>query len=531
MARKALAGAVVLGLALTACGGSSSKDEGSGSTGGSSSGSGGGKKTAIILGTTDTVTSLDPAGAYDLPSWTVIYNVYQNLLKIKEGTSTPVPDAASKCDFTDPTTYTCTLNAGLKFSDGTPLTAKDVKASFDRMVKINDPAGSASLLANLKSTDATDDTTVTMHLDHADATFPFVLTTGAGAIVEAAKFPADKLLPSDQVVGSGPYKLTKYTAQQQAVFAVNDNYMGDDQLANNAFIIQYFNQASALKLAIEKGDVDVAYRSLAPTDIAALRKETDKGVQVVEGNGTEIRYLVMQLKQKPLDNKAVRQAIAQVIDRDAIAQNAYDGTVTPLYSMIPQGLAGAGQPFKDKYGAPDKAKAKALLDAAGVKTPVPVDLWYTPTHYGPNSVDELTEIKRQLDSSGLFTATVKSTEWQEYQKAYKAGTYPVFQLGWFPDFPDPDNYSAPFLDGKGGYFQNNYINPQLTALTAKEQGSTDAATRDATFAQIQKITAEDVPMIPVWQGKQIAAVRTGVTGVDKTFDPSFTFRFWLVGKS
>ena len=528
MGRRALASAVVLGLALTGCGGSSSK---SGSGGSGSPGAGGGKKQTIILGTTDTVTSLDPAGAYDLPSWTVIYNVYQNLMKIKEGTATPVPDAATKCDFSNPTTYTCTLKPGLKFSDGTPLTAKDVKASFDRMVKINDPAGSASLLANLKSTDATDDVTVTMHLDHADATFPFVLTTGAGAIVEAAKFPADKLLPSDQVVGSGPYKLTKYTASQQAVFAVNENYAGDDQLANNAFIVQYFNQASALKLAIEKGDVDVAYRSLAPTDIEALRGESDKGVQIVEGNGTEIRYLTMQLKQKPFDNKAVRQAFAQVLDRDAIAKNAYDGTVTPLYSMIPKGLEGATESFKDKYGAPDVAKAKAILDAAGVTTPVPVDLWYTPTHYGPNAVDELTEIKRQLDGSKLFTASVKSTEWQEYQKAYKAGSYPLFQLGWFPDFPDPDNYSAPFLDGKGGYFANNYINPELTKLTADEQGSTDKATRDATFAQIQKITAEDVPMIPIWQGKQIAAVRTGVTGVDKTFDPSFTFRFWLVGKS
>lgn len=529
MGHKALAGVAALGLVLSACGGSSGKGSDDASSAGT--GSGGGKKTGIVLGTTDAITTLDPAGAYDLPSWTLIYNVYQNLLKIKEGTSTPVPDAATKCDFSAATTYVCTLKPGLKFSDGTPLTAKDVKASFDRVVKIADPAGPSSLFANLKSTEATDDTTVTMTLDHADATWPFVLTTGAGAIVEASKFPADKLLPSGDAVGSGPYKLTKYTDGQQAVFAPNDQYAGDDQLANNAFIVQYFNQASALKLAIEKGDVDVAYRSLAPTDIDALRKESDKGVSIVEGNGTEIRYLVLQLKQKPFDNKAVRQAIAQLVDRDAIAKNVYDGTVTPLYSMIPNGLQGASQPFKDAYGSPDKAKAKALLDAAGVSTPVKVDLWYTPTHYGPNSVDELGEIKRQLDESGLFTASVKSTEWQEYQKAYKAGSYPLYQLGWFPDFPDPDNYSAPFLDGKGGYFANNYLNPELTTLTAKEQGSTDKATRDATFAQIQKITAQDVPMIPIWQGKQIAAVRTGVTGVDKTFDPSFTFRFWLIGKS
>jgi peptide/nickel transport system substrate-binding protein len=191
----------------------------------------------------------------------------------------------------------------------------------------------------------------------------------------------------------------------------------------------------------------------------------------------------------------------------------------------------AAQPFRTAYPAPDKAKAAKLLQGAGITTPVPITLWYTPSHYGPNSVDEATEIKRQLDGSGLFKVTVKSTEWQEYQKAYKAGSYPVYQLGWFPDFPDPDNYSAPFLDGKGGYFANNYLNPTLTKLTSQEQGSTNKAVRGKDFAQIQQVTASDVPMIPVWQGKQIAAVRKGVTGVDKTFDPSFNFRFWLVGKS
>ena len=358
-----------------------------------------------------------------------------------------------------------------------------------------------------------------------------MLTTGAGVIVKSGLFPADKLLPSEQIVGSGPYKLDKFENGKQAVFSANGKYNGDDQLANKGFIVQYFSSASALKLAIEQGDVDVAYRNLSPTDISALRGESGKGVQVVEGNGTEIRYLVFQLKQKPFDQKAVRQAFAALLDRDAIAKNAYDNTVTPLYSMIPQGLQFAEQPFKTAYPTPDKAKAAALLKSAGVSTPVPITLWYSPTHYGPNSVDEMTEIKRQLDSSGLFKVTVQSTEWQEYQKAYKAGSYPVYQLGWFPDFPDPDNYSAPFLDGKGGYFLNNYLNPALTKLTAQEQASTDKTVRAKVFQQIQQITAVDVPLIPVWQGKQIAAVRKGVTGVDKTFDASFNFRFWLVGKS
>ncbi|WP_345637615.1 ABC transporter substrate-binding protein [Rugosimonospora acidiphila] len=484
-----------------------------------------------MLGTTDKPTSLDPAGAYDLPSWTLIYNLYQNLLKIAPGQTTPIPDAATQCDFTDPTTYKCTLKDGLKFSNGDPLTSQDVVASFQRVIKINDPAGPASLFASMKDITAPDAKTVVMTLNKPDATFPFVLTTGAGAIVDSKLFPADSKLPSEKVIGSGPYKLTKYTSGQQAVLAKNDSYVGDDKLANKGFIVQYYDQASALKLAIEQGDVDVAYRNLSPTDLTALGQESNRGVKVVEGAGSEIRYMVFQLKDKPFDNPAVRKAIAQVIDRDAIAKNVYNGQVQPLYSMIPVGLEGHTDAFKDAYGAPDVNKAKTLLQQAGVTTPLDITLWWTPSHYGPNSADEYDEIKRQLEASGLFKVTVKSTEWDQYQSDFKSGIYPAWQLGWFPDYPDPDDYSAPFLDGKGGYFHNGYINPQLTTLVGQEEGSTDASVRDKALASIQQITAQDVPMLPLWQGKQVAAVRDGVTGVQDTFDPSFTFRFWLIGKN
>ncbi|GIH16206.1 ABC transporter substrate-binding protein [Rugosimonospora africana] len=496
-------------------------------------GSGSGTASAgVVLGTTDKPTSLDPAGAYDLPSWTLIYNIYQNLLKIAPGKTTPVPDAAKECSFTAPTTYQCTLTDGLTFSNGDPMTAKDVKASFERVLKINDPAGPPSLFANMKSIEAPDDKTVVMTLDHPDATWPFVLTTGAGAIVDSKVFPADAKLPNEKVIGSGPYKLTKYSAGQSAALERNDKYTGDDKLANSKFIVQYYDQASALKLAVEQGDVDVAYRNLSPTDLTALGQESNRGVKIVEGAGAEIRYMVFQLKQKPFDNPAVRKAIALTVDRAAIAKDVYDGTVDPLYSMVPVGLEGHTDAFKDAFGAaPDVAKAKTTLQQAGVATPVDMTLWWTPSHYGPNSADEYAEIKRQLEASGLFKVTLKSTEWTQYQSDFKSGIYPAWQLGWFPDFPDPDDYSAPFLDGKGGYFHNGYINPALTTLVAQEEGSTDTNVRDQALAAIQKATATDVPMLPLWQGKQVAAIRTGVTGVEDTFDPSFTFRFWLIGKN
>ena len=85
---------------------------------------------------------------------------------------------------------------------------------------------------------------------------------------------------------------------------------------------------------------------------------------------------------------------------------------------------------------------------------------YTPTHYGPNAVDEATEFKRQLEDSGLFKVDLKSTEWEQYQTIYKEGAYDLWMLGWFPDYPDADDYLSPFLVD-GGFFQNGYQNDEV----------------------------------------------------------------------
>src|SRR4051812_23222376 len=286
-----------------ACGSSSNDDNPPASGGGTSTpAADSGNADTYILGTTDKVVSLDPAGAYDLGSQQLIGNMYQNLLSVPAGENQPKPDAAESCDWSDKKTYVCKLKSGLKFSSGDPLTADDVKFSLDRQLKIADPSGPSSLLGSLKSVDATDPATVTMHLKKADATWPFVLTHTVAAIVPSKIYPADKKQPDDKAVGSGPYKLVKYTPNQQAVFAINENYGGSNKGVTPNVLVQYFEQASALKLAIEQGDVDIAYRSLSPTDVEALKAESDKGVKVVEGAGTEIRYITFNVDKKPVDN-------------------------------------------------------------------------------------------------------------------------------------------------------------------------------------------------------------------------------------
>lgn len=150
-----------------------------------------GNSDPITVGTTDEVTSLDPAGAYDAGSWAMYSNIYQSLMTFKSGAIVPEPDAAESCGFIGGKlqTYQCKLRDDLTFSDGKDITAEDVKFSFDRMMEIKTDVGPSVLFPSLKNV-VTEGRTITFNLSSRDATFPQKLATGAGSIVERTPTPS-----------------------------------------------------------------------------------------------------------------------------------------------------------------------------------------------------------------------------------------------------------------------------------------------------------------------------------------------------
>ncbi len=532
-----LAVTALSGLALAACG--------TGKSGDSSEG--------LIVGTTDKVVSIDPAGSYDNGSLNVQTQVFQYLLNFPAGTTDLTPDAAEKCDFDaeDGTKYVCTMKDGLKFANGNALTASDVAFSFKRIVEINDPNGPATLLGAMESVEATDDSTVTFTLAAPnDQTFPQILVTSAGPIVDEDTYPADEVMDDNAAVEangfSGPYTISSYEKNQLAAFKANPDYNGTyDAPKTDSVTMKYYAKAENLKLDVQNGDIDVAYRSLTPTDIADLDK-TD-GVTVHTGAGGELRYMVFNLDkmpgETPEEKLAIRKAVASSVNRAELAEQVYKGTYTPAFSMVPDGQAGANEAFKDAYGdAPDKAAAQKFLDDAGVEAPVDIKLQYNPDHYGSSSDQEYNAVKRQLEATGLFNVSLQSTEWVTYSEEYPADAYPVFQLGWFPDFPDADNYLSPFLspydDKKSGNFTNSHYNelgtdfadPTMSKLLDAERVDDDQASREATLGEIQDRLADQVPYLPLLTGSQVAVAGDGVKGVEDTLDASFKFRFTQLSK-
>lgn len=493
----------------------------------------------LVLGTTDKIFSLDPAAAYDNGSLLVETQIYSYLLNFAPGDTTPKPDAAEKCEFTAPTVYTCKIKSGLTFANGNPLTANSVKFSFDRMVAINDPHGPASLLGNLAKTDVVDDLTVAFTLKVADdQTFPTILPTQAGPIVDEKVFPADRVATDDEVVAakgySGPYTISSYDKNKLVEYQANPGYQGVLGTPRTETVsMKYYATSDNLKLDLQNGAIDVGYRSFTPTDIDSLR--ADSSVKVTDGPGGELRYIVFNMNTMPgatpEQKLAVRKAVASSVDRDALATSVYKGTYQPAYGYVPQGMTGAAEPLKQLYGAkPDKAKAAKFLADAGVSTPVTLNLQYNPDHYGSSSSEEYAAVKSQLEASGLFTVNLQSTEWVTYQKERAADGYPLYQFGWFPDFPDADNYLTPFF-GPNNFLQSHFENAGVTAQLTAEATEPDRAERIALIEKLQTDLAQNhLPTLPLLSGKQVAVSRPSVSGVEQTLDGSFKFRFTVLSK-
>ncbi len=535
------AGLTAATLALSACGGGADDKGDEGSTGGT------GGTSTITIGTTDKVTQLDPAGSYDNGSWAVMNQVFPLLLNTPYGSPDVEPDIAESAEFTAPTEYTVKLKPGLKFANGHDLTSSDVKFTFDRQLKIKDENGPSSLLYNLDSVEATDETTVVFHLKTAnDQLFPQILSSPAGPIVDEEVFSPDAITPASEIVAgnafAGPYTITNFKLNELVSYKANPDYQGLlGKPANEKVNVKYYAEAANLKLDVQKGDIDVAFRSLSATDVDSLRK--DKNVQVVDGPGGEIRYITFNFDTQPFGVKtpeadakkalAVRQAAADLINRKVLAEQVYKGTYTPLYSFVPDGLTGAIQPLKEMYGdgegGPDADKAAKTLADAGVTTPVTLKLQYSNDHYGPSSADEYALIKSQLEAGGLFKVDLQTTEWVKYNTDRTTDAYPLYQLGWFPDYSDADNYLTPFFL-KENFLVNHYDNKEVNDLILQQAVTTDADARTKLIEEIQQKVAADLSTIPYLQGAQVAVVGKDIKGADKTLDASFRFRYGAISK-
>jgi len=474
----------------------------------------------LIIGTTDRVTELSFANCYDHYSWHVLRNCTDALTRYDTATSEFVGAIAESWDVSaDALEWTFYIRPGITFWDGEACDAAAVKYSLDRTIRLDGPEGGVGLINMIDHIDVIDPLTVRIYLTQADVVFDQRMSDQiAPALIYSPTSVSDDDFANGQFAGTGPYILVEHVADQHVIYEAYDGYYGEAPKTANV-IEQMYSDAATLRAAIEAGDIDIAFRTLAPQDVAGLEANPDVNIEVfVPSPG--VRYMLFNVTQPPVDVPQVRQAICYAVDRQAIADQVFSGVVSPIYSMVPNvdpPFFGAIPTFPER----DLEVAKQLLAQVGydADNPLELNLWYSPKHYGTFEADVAAVVKGSLEEIDFIDITIQVLEWGAYVERMSSGGFDMFFLGWHPDYFEPSNFLAPWLtespEPMGTYFNHHpnyqaYKNIMDVATT-----TVDTGVRAKLYAAIQILSTQDVPWIPLWSmtEEMIAAWLPNVHGV------------------
>lgn len=474
----------------------------------------------IVIGTTDSITNLDPADAYDYFSSNVLLQIGHGLMELPV-TSTDAVEGAiveSSTVSADAKTFTFVLKPDLKFSDGEILDAAAVKWNLDRSMALNGDPG--FLLSDVIDTVTADDLTVTIVLQIADATFLQRLTYTVAYIYSPESLSQTEIqgTPDNYPAGCGPYYIDTWTKDTEMILKPNPEYFGDDPL-NDEVIIKFYTDASSLLTALESGEVDIAQKQFGPDEINAVMDNED--VTYVTKETAGIRYLILNVDVHT--DVHVRRAMAAALDREPVTKTVFDDLNDPIYTMVPKIFSSSTDSFDDQDL--DLVATELALAGYNATNKYVFDLSYTLTHYGDTEADVAELLKTQLEDTGFFTVTTTAYEWAAYKEGW--GTLGFFLLGWWFDYPDPSNYIDPFV-GAGAYsLGTNYSSTEMDGYINTMFTNTDATARSDASKDAQDLIAVDVPLIPLFSMlNQFSGLQIGVTGYN--LEPSESVHYFSI---
>ena len=515
-----VAGVSAAALGLAACGGSKS---GSTATSGSTAGStAGGVNTAgFTVQYGSNPETLDPALNSAIDASNTIITIFEPLLLINENNEVIGGQAESWEASEDGLTWTFTMRDGLKWSDGTDLTAKDFEYSFKRMANPDTAAPYAETCLgmidgfdaaqagdpdalNVKASD--DGKTLTIVLSYPCSYFDKMAAFAAMSPVQQATVEANGdswCTSADTFVSNGPYMITDWTPSERIVLSKNPNYVGgwdNSKIVSDTITLLLLEDSSASFAAYNSGEA-VLIKDVPTDEIPSLTKAEDGGdfyVDTILGT----YYVSLNLQRDAFKDAKVRKALSLAIDRDYVANTIMQGTYTTADSIVGPGIVDESGYFHDNGNAPyisadyeaNLAEAKKLLEEAGY----PNGEGYPTIEYSTNDAGyhvPLAEYLQQAWGDLGITLTINKMEWSSFTPARRAGEYDVARNGWVMDYNDPSNMLDLFCTSNGNN-DGKYANPDFDAAIDASKVA-DSAEHFAQLHKAEDILMEDTGCLPI----------------------------------
>jgi len=461
-------------------------------------------------------TNLDPRVGLDAYSERIDSLIFDDLLTRDEHLNVQ-PQLAERWEVPDPLTYVFHLRRGVAFHDGSRLTSRDVKWTFDSLLQGKVIGTKAAVYRYVDHIETPDDWTVVFRLKEPFATLLWNLSDGAMGIVPYGSGHEISQSP----IGSGPFRFVRAEQDEEVVLESNHAYWGEKpHIESVRFAV--VPDATTRALELRKGSADITVSSLTPDLVVALERQPD--LEVLRGPGTVLSYLSFNLRDPILEDKRVRQAIAYAIDRAPMIHYLLRGFARPAYSVLPP----ESWAYDDQVPHYDHNPQIAcqLLDRAGYSLKQGVRFHLTIK----TSTDENTRLlaavlQQQLRDVGIVL-DIRTFEFATFFADVTRGEYQMYSLRWVGGNEDPDIFEYVFHSDKFAPHGGNrtfYSNPEVNRLINQARSESDQQIRRQLYAEIQQILAEDVPSINLWYWDNIMVHSKRVKNL--TLNPPGNFDF------
>ncbi len=481
------------------------------------------QETLIIVRNIDDYVTNDPGRQYEYTSQMLDQSSYETLVTVEAPDFTRIqPKLAESWEISkDGLTYTFHLQKGVKFSSGNPVTANDVRFSLRRLKYLED--NPSFFMDPVKDIAVVNESTLRITLSAPDASFLAALAAPPTGIVDSklvvahggtdavnAK-TADKATSwlNEQSAGQGPYRLTLFRKNEQAVLERNPGYWGPKPYFGKIVFLHVKDGTTQREMA-ERGDADIAQDFDA--DIVAKITPGPK-LKVIEGLSMNQVYMALNTNpqvSKELSDKRVRQAISYAIDYEGIIKGLVRDTGVRPPAMFPIGVLGVETSMARQR---DAAKAKQLLAEAGYASGFAVKLnYWTAPLLGVPPEPLAAKLQADLGAVGI-KVTLEPKERSVMITEYRQGKPQLMLASWSPDYLDPHPWADAFYR-KGGPAAKrvSYDSPKAVDLVAAGDRELDSKKRAAIYKELTQVALDDVPFIMLIQPKSFVGVNPSIKG-------------------
>lgn len=454
--------------------------------------------------------TLDPRLTKNTSGFRVKELAYNGLVAINPDYSA-VPDLAEKWENPDEKTWVFHLRQGVKFHDGSDLTANDVKYTYESVLdqSFNSPARAFYLSVN--SVEATDSNTVKFTLK--DPFAPFLSYMDLAIVPQASASKSDF---GTKPIGTGPFKVDTWNTGDSIEFSAFDGFYGGRANLDRVRV-RVVPDNSARVVALESGDLDFVQSPLSPQDVSRIQSAGGSKLKVDRTPAAGYTYVNLNTADPILSDKKVRQALSHLVNKQQIIDTIYKGIGQPANGPIVPGMWAYSPDIMSYDYSPDKAKQ--LLDDAG--WPVGADgirakdgnrmSLVVRTHSEDPDRKQLIQVLQSEFQNVGIDATTNTVEFPALFQDVQDGKFQVVVIGWL-NLSDPDRatFRQFTIDGTANY--GKYKNDQVDSLLKQARTTLDQTKAKQLYTDAVKQIVDDAPYIFVQYQEYIAMYTTKLQG-------------------